>query len=338
MKYSKIEVKSPANIAFIKYWGQRDKQFILPYNDNFAMNLSHCYTNVSLEMQKSPTVQQLYIKDYKSDEFKLNTGSALEKVIKFYNVAKKHLKSEKDFGFIIRSENSFPKKAGIASSASFFSGLALAFATAFGEKLSEKELSILARLSGSGSACRSIPDGFTHWKKGTGSGDSYAVSMGSPDYWDLVDLVLIVTLEEKKTTSAHGHLDATTSPLYESRQNELRRRIPAIQKAFKNKDMTQFGQIIEEDTLSMHMVMMTQTPPLYYWSGKTLELMKKTVELRSQGIEAYYTIDAGENIHIICEKKDERAVYDYFIKQSEVQEIIVNYPCEGTRVTSNMGL
>src|SRR2546430_12111688 len=52
-----------------------------------------------------------------------------------------------------------PISTGLSSSASGFAALTVAGAKAAGLKLSEKELSILAR-QGSGSACRSIPDGF----------------------------------------------------------------------------------------------------------------------------------------------------------------------------------
>ncbi len=63
-----------------------------------------------------------------------------------------------------------------------------------------------------------------------------------------------------------------------------------------------------------------------------MEIIKKTVELRKKGLEAYFTIDAGENIHIICQKKDVVKIYDYFIKQPEVCEIIKNEPAVGSRI------
>ena len=62
----------------------------------------------------------------------------------------------------VESSNNFPAGAGIASSASAFAALALAASKAAGLELSEPELSALAR-RGSGSACRSIPDGFVEW-------------------------------------------------------------------------------------------------------------------------------------------------------------------------------
>lgn len=325
-------IKSPANIAFIKYWGRSSTKDILPLTDTFSMNLSNCYTIVRLEVVDDSGVQELFIKDYKAETHKQDTGTALLKVQQYYARAKKYLGVTKNFGFRIYSENSFPKKAGIASSASFFSAQALAFATLFEKKLPEKQLSILSRLSGSGSAARSVCDGFVVWKKGANSTNSYAQSIAPATYWKLVDLVLILTYQEKKAGSGEGHEGAHTSPFLSCRISSTKKRIRHMLDTFKTKDFVTFGRLIEEDAVSMHAVMMTQSPPLYYWSGATMEVIKKTLALREQGIEAYFTIDAGENVHIICEKKNEKKVFSYFSKLKEVQEIISNDPAVGTRL------
>lgn len=332
MKNSIIRTIGPANIAFIKYWGQRESKEVLPNNDSFSMNLSECYTAIECEVVPDPSVQELFIKDYKESRFIKSTGTALEKTIHFYNRVRRRLSSNESFGFRIRSANSFPKKSGIASSASFFSALTLAFTTAFGAELSEAELSIIARLSGSGSACRSIPDGFCWWHQGADGETSYAESIAPVSYWKLADIVLLTTYGEKKTGSDGGHVNAGTSNLYPSRIAELPKRTADIRAAFENRDFTKFGALTEEDAISMHAVMMTQQPPLYYWSGKTVELIKKTIALRASGIEAYFTIDAGENMHIICLQKDEEKIADYFKKQPEVLDLIINHPAAGARV------
>jgi diphosphomevalonate decarboxylase len=328
---NKVKIKSPANIAFIKYWGQKDKKLFLPYNDSFSMNLSSCYTILEIEKKEDPKIQKLYIKDYEKDNFKMKTDDSFKKVLTFYHQAKKFLKVKKDYGFVIYSYNSFPKKAGIASSASFFSALALGFSWLFEKKLDKKNLSILARLSGSGSSCRSIPDGFSWWYKGKKSSDSYAISIAPPSYWDLVDLVLILNKKEKKVSSLEGHLMAETSGLFKYRLLSLEKRLKEIKKAFFKKDFTYFGYLLEEETISMHSVMMTQKPPLFYWSGKTVEVIKKIIEQRKKGVEGYFTIDAGENIHLICQKKDEEKFLNFLKKQKEVLQIIKNYPTYGTK-------
>lgn len=328
----KIKIKSPANIAFIKYWGQRDKDLILPYNDSFSMNLSSCYTQLEVEYLFSKDYY-LWIKNYQEKDYCQADKKLMEKIMKYYQKTKAFFSAKNDFGFRIYSQNSFPIKAGIASSASFYSALAVAFAYGFLKKLpNKKTLSILARLSGSGSACRSIPDGFSWWRKGKDSLSSYAYSIASPKFWDLVDMVLILNKKAKSIGSAEGHLLAETSPFFLNRIKEVKKRLKKIKKAFFEKNFDIFGQLLEEETLSMHMVMMTQKPPLYYLSGRTFEVMKKIVDFRSRKKKCYYTIDAGENIHLICLKKDKKEIYDYFINQKEIEGIIVNYPAEGTQI------
>jgi len=328
---NKVKIKSPANIAFIKYWGQRNKKLFLPYNDSFSMNLSLCYTILEIEKKEDPKIQRLYIKDYEKSKFEIKIDDSFKKVVSFYYRAKQFLKVKKDYGFIIYSYNSFPKKAGIASSASFFSALALGFSWLFEKKLNQKNLSILARLSGSGSSCRSIPDGFSWWYKGKKSSDSFAVSIAPPSYWNLLDIVLILNKKGKKVSSFEGHQKAETSNLFKYRLLSLEKRLKEIKNAFLKKDFTHFGYFLEEDTISMHSVMMTQKPPLFYWSGKTLEVIKKIIELRQKGLEGYFTIDAGENIHLICQKKDKEKFLNFFKTQKEILQVITNYPTVGTK-------
>lgn len=326
-----IKVKSPANIAFIKYWGNHDPHLVLPNSDTFSMNISHCFTTINMEIHDDPKHKILAIKKYRDADFERANAESLSRFLKYYESFRQYFGVKKDIGFDIRSENSFPLKAGIASSSSFFSGMALALNHAFNLGLSERELSIAARL-GSGSATRSIPDGYVWWHQGNDSKSSFAESLAAPDYWDLIDVVAIVSYGEKSATSHAGHATASTSPLYQSRLKELKVRTKEMRAAFEKKDFTKFGTLCEEEAISLHAVMMTQRPAIYYWNGASIELMKKLQQLRQQNIEAYYTFDAGANMHIITEKKHLKAVQKYFEAQPEVEELIVNYPAIGTRL------
>jgi len=83
---------------------------------------------------------------------------------------------------------------------------------------------------------------------------------------------------------------------------------------------------VEEDCLSMHKVINTQTPPLYYWTKTTEACIREVKGL------AYFTIDAGPNVHIICEAKDQTKVLDRVKRVSGVQSVLVNKPAPGTRL------
>ena len=53
---------------------------------------------------------------------------------------------------------------------------------------------------------------------------------------------------------------------------------------------------------------------------------------REEGLEAYYTIDAGANVHVICLTKDEMEVNKRLKKLPSVEFTIVNRPARGTRL------
>ena len=142
------------------------------------------------------------------------------------------------------TRNTFPKGAGIASSASGFAALTVAAVAALGLQLSAKELSILARL-GSGSACRSIPDGFAEWEEGESSETSYAHSLYPPEHWDLRDIVVIVQQQSKDVSSTSGMEQVATSPKLTRRLAALPDRIRRVKEALAKKDIILLGETIE---------------------------------------------------------------------------------------------
>lgn len=200
----------------------------------------------------------------------------------------------------IASENNFPTGTGIASSASGFAALALAASTAAGLHLDEAELSRLAR-TGSGSASRSVPGGFVEWQAGSTHQDSFAFTIANPEYWTLIDCIAIVSTEHKPTGSTEGHALADTSPLQAARVADAPRRLDICRRAIRTRDFETFADIVELDSNMMHSVMMTSKPRLLYWQSATLAVMETVQRWRAEGIPACYTIDAGPNVHVLCE-------------------------------------
>lgn len=347
---------APANIAFIKYWGKKDETLRIPANDSISMNLSNAYTITTVEFSEKYYKDEFIILSNvilgrseattpESDSGSNFVGASMgrqarmtkrdnkeeQRVTKHLDRIRK-IANSKLFAKVV-SQNSFPKGTGIASSASGFAALTLAAANASGLKLSEKELSILARL-GSGSACRSIPDGFVYWKTGKTSSDSYAYSLYEESYWDLRDIIAVASEDKKKTTSTKGHEDAGSSIFFETRIKNLPQRIEKLKKALRNKDIKIFGELVEEEAIELHTIMMTQKPPLFYWNGSTIEIIKKVHEWRNNGLLVYFTIDAGPNVHLICEKEEEKEVLGKVRELDFVKDVIINSPAVGARLTS----
>jgi diphosphomevalonate decarboxylase len=302
------------NIAFIKYWGNRDNILRLPMNGSISMNLDGLYTRTSISFQPSLPFDQLIINGHEITGTGLNRVAYILDIVR--GMANIHERAE------IVSENNFPAGAGIASSASAFAALALAGSKAAGLNLTEPELSRLAR-RGSGSASRSIPGGFVEWQVGTTDDDSFAFSIAPADHWKLVDCVAIVSASHKRTGSTEGHAIAPTSPLQAARVADTPRRLDLCRDAILNKDFETFAAIVELDSDIMHSVMMTSTPALHYWKPASLAVMNAVRQWRSEGLPACYTVDAGANVHVICLEAESNAVNKRLREMDGVEDVLV---------------
>ena len=232
---------------------------------------------------------------------------------------------------IVESENNFPTGAGIASSASAFSALTLAVSHVAGVELTEAELSSLARI-GSGSASRSIPSGFVEWHEGEDHESSYAETFVPIDHWDVVDVIAVISSHHKAVGSKRGHETANTSDLQDARVRGANKRLHQCKQAIKKRDFTTFAEVVELDSNLMHAVMMTSNPPLFYWNPPSLEIMQKVREWRSAGINVCYTLDAGPNVHCICERQYVDAVVNNLNQIEGIQELRVAGAGDGARI------
>ncbi|MFV1949535.1 MAG: diphosphomevalonate decarboxylase [Anaerolineales bacterium] len=277
------------NIAFIKYWGNRDHELRIPANGSLSMNLAPLETRTMVSFDTDLNCDQLTLNGKAAGDQALERVSTLLDRIR--NLAKVDTYAR------VVSHNSFPTGTGIASSASAFAALTLAGATSLGLELPEKSLSQIAR-TGSGSASRSIPGGFVEWEPEGES--SYAYSIADPGHWDLVDFITLISQEHKKVVSSEGHKLAGSSPLQKARVKDTPRRLDICRQALLDKDFQVFAEIVEQDSNLMHSVMMTSDPPLYYWQPGTIEIMQAVQQWRQEGLPVCFTIDAGPNVHVIC--------------------------------------
>ena len=300
------------NIAFIKYWGNREDALRLPANGSISMNLEGLETRSTVHFNEGRPLDEVKING------RIAGGKARTRVAKMLDevraLAGIQLYAKVDSG------NNFPSGAGIASSASAFAALALASTSAAGLKLDEADLSRLARRS-SGSACRSIPGGFVEWQVGTGEADSYAVSIAPPGHWDLADCIVVVSSEHKATGSTEGHAIAGTSPLQFARVADTPRRLEICRNAILQRDFDAFAEIVELDSNMMHAVMMTSRPPLFYWKPSSLTVMQAVRSERAKGLPVCYTIDAGPNVHVITEKTQAEQVAALLRTLPDVTEV-----------------
>ncbi|MBI4066963.1 diphosphomevalonate decarboxylase [Candidatus Gottesmanbacteria bacterium] len=316
---------APSNIAFIKYWGKKDEVLRLPENGSISMNLSNLLTTTTVEFNSSARKDSVTINGVQEP----NDGNrAIKHLDRVRNLANLSQKAK------VVTINNFPSGTGLSSSSSGFAALSLAGAKAAGLSLSEKELSILAR-QGSGSACRSIPDGFVEWLDGVTSETSYSRSLYPPDYWSIADVVAIVSVGKKDVSSAEGQKLVNSSPFFPVRRSHMPQKINKMKEILKEKNFQTFGELLEAEALELHAIMITSIPSLIYWTPGTLKIMKLVKKWRSEGLSVYFTINTGQDIHLICEKPNIKNIVTKLKEIEEVKNIIINYPSIGARLTQN---
>jgi len=310
------------NIAFIKYWGNRDPVLRLPSNGSISMTLDNLETTTTVQIDPNSTSDSLFINGKRAE------ASSLKRVSTFLDQLRH--KFGRDEFIHIQSTNNFPAGTGIASSASAFAALTAAYIRAIEKTPSNRELSMLARL-GSGSACRSIYGGFVEWYASDINNQSYAEQIAPPTYWDLVDIIAVIGYAHKSVGSFAGHSLANTSSLQQARILSCKNRLDACRKAILSRDFELLADTAELDSNMMHAVMLTSSPSLIYWEPATIEIMKSVQALRKKGIPVFYTIDAGPNVHCVTTSSHKDRIIDCLDSLPSVHEIFVSSPGHGIR-------
>jgi len=325
---SKATVTAPANIAFVKYWGARDLERALALNASISMTLSECVSLSTVAFEDGSDAPDLI--ELVADDGSLSLPSApfRERVVRHLERVRRW--AGRGGSFRVATRNSFPTGAGIASSASGFAALTVASTKALGLDLALPEMSSLARMSGSGSAARSVLGGYVEWSAAGDGG--HAEPLAPASHWDLRDVIALVDEEEKDVPSLEGHRRAPTSPHFETRQRLLPKRLAIVRRAIAERDLASLGPILEEEAVELHLIAMSSRPPIFYWKPGTLRVLEALRSLRGDGVEAWATIDAGAHVHVICPPRAERDVVECLKRVSEVRGVLLDGVGEGPRI------
>lgn len=312
------------NIAFVKYWGKANEDLNLPANPSLSMNLAALTTVTTVEFRRELPADLVTVDD------RPLSGPALARVLA--HLDRVRALAGIDHRAWVASRNDFPAGTGLASSASAFAALSLAATRAAGLFLEEAALSRLARL-GSGSACRSVPAGFSLWE-GEDDKTSFARQVAPAGHWDLADVVAIVSREHKPVGSHAGHAMAPGSPFYRARLAAVPGWLAAVRQGIRERKLELLGPAAEADAMAMHGVMLTSQPSLLYWEVGTLTVLKALRAWRREGLMVYFTMDAGPNVHCLCLAAQAAEVKDQLVRLG-VPEVVVSGPGQGVRLVDH---
>ncbi|GIW44535.1 MAG: diphosphomevalonate decarboxylase [Candidatus Binatia bacterium] len=312
------------NVALVKYWGKRDPQLNLPSVGSISLTLGGLETEVTVEPTKAGA------DEYWSNGHRV-TGEPFRNISSFLRIFRdlfglgEHLK--------VVSRSNFPVAAGLASSASTYAALTLALATYYRLDVSAQELSVLAR-RGSGSACRSLWGGFVEWYPGErpDGKDSYAAPLPWPASWPIAVVVAITDPQPKATASRSGMQRALTSPFFRAWVASQEEDLNEARQAIALGDLERLGTVAERNCLKMHAVALSGDPPLCYWRPGTIAAMETVRALRASGIPAYFTIDAGPQVKVLCARAHTSPVADALRGTPGVRQVLVSWPGDDARV------
>ncbi len=289
-----------SNIALVKYWGKRagvDPDLNLPAVGSLSMTLGELRTETE-------------VREAGRDHFSLD-GQAVEgeAATKVFRHLDRVWTASGEAGerppCSVASVNHLPTAAGLASSASGFAALTLAAAAAFGvdHEQGRGALAGLAR-RGSGSAARSLWGGFVRLDRGheADGSDCVARPLFSAQHWDL-RLLIVHTARGAKKLGSTGGMERCreTSPYYPAWVDSSEADLNAAESALRGRDLAALGQVMEHSCFKMHACMFATQPPLVYWRGTTLDVIREVWEARAEGLGAYVTSDAGPHVKVLCE-------------------------------------
>jgi diphosphomevalonate decarboxylase len=301
--------QSPSNIALIKYWGKHGIQ--LPNNPSISFTLSKSYSQTTIAYSPRitfdhPISLDFYFEGKQNKFFSDRIRQYLTLLLPHFSyLSKMHLK--------ISSVNSFPHSAGIASSASAFSALAVALCdidrqmedSPSDQQLDMKKASEMARL-GSGSACRSVYPKMALWGRTNDieqSTDLASIPMEEQIhdvFKDYRDAILIASQQQKSVSSSAGHRLMQSHPYAQVRYQEARQNLKQILAALKSGDIEKMGFITEMEAMQLHALMFCSRPNYILLQPNTLQIINEIKNYRQESkAQIYFTLDAGPNVHLL---------------------------------------
>ncbi|MBC7713743.1 MAG: diphosphomevalonate decarboxylase [Rhizobacter sp.] len=333
MENLKVGWTSPSNIALVKYWGKIPVQ--IPANPSVSFTLSKAKTSMTVFASPSNLKAvdvDFYFEGELNEKFKT-------KIVKFLETEVDRFPWLKEFHLAINSENTFPHSSGIASSASSMSALNLCLLS-LDEKITGhraltedffREASDLSRKA-SGSASRSVYPLLATWGEIDNlpeTSNLFATPVKKNEiheaFKSFCDAILIVDAGEKSVSSRAGHALMDNHPFAIERFKRARYNLNKLLAAMKTGDMNTFIEVVEEEALMLHSLMMTSNPSYILLKPTSLLLIEKIREFRSKtNIPVCFTIDAGPNIHLLYPAEFKTDVHQWLQKDLVDLKVVQN--------------
>lgn len=291
----KVTVVAHPIQGLIKYHGLRRPKERIPYHDSISVCVQALTTTTTVET----------LEDSKESEFIINGKTACGQDKERIEIVLGKLRTLAEFhgGFRVVSESSLKTGKGLGFSASGFAALGLSASKALGLCLDAVSLSETVRL-GAGSSTRSLAGGFAIWYADK-KGQSYAEQINWPEDIDF-SMVIVPIHSDVKTDEAHA--EVLSSPLFKARCRNIGAMLKEMKKAIGKGDTATIGRLAEEDTLNLHAITMTGKSHMLLWEPDTIRVVRKLINERNDGVQAWYSMDTGPSVFINTRKENSRTI------------------------------
>jgi diphosphomevalonate decarboxylase len=120
-----------------------------------------------------------------------------------------------------------------------------------------------------------------------------------------------------------------TSPYYPAWVEGSQKLTDEAVEALAHRDLTRLGEAMRLSYLRMHASMMAASPPHIYWLPNSIAVIRECEHLRSDGIGAWETMDAGPQVKVLCRQAEVPIVADRISSVDPTIKIIETRPGPG---------
>jgi diphosphomevalonate decarboxylase len=319
---------APVNIAWIKYMGKDFKG--KPTNASLSLTLQSFGTTTEMKVIDDVSAGGFVW----SDEGYVPPASGIQKVENFLQNTPLWAKLLQSFGFepcfpeskvLIHTQNNVPTGTGIATSASAFAALTLAWSGLLAGSRKQEWIALFdsqdfqfrkalasVAASGSGSACRSLDGPWVEWTTDDGI---YQIN-GGKTRW--VDFILVVESGHKSVPSSEAHARVRTSPLFADRSERAENRLKQLRTLLLRTPASigEIRKLVLDEALDMHELFHTSVPPFAYMNSISHEIVScfKNDGCSLPSPNSVVTLDAGANVHVFVPAK-EQAIWKKWLTQ-----------------------
>jgi diphosphomevalonate decarboxylase len=272
--------------ALVKYHGLKNWKLRLPFHDSISVNTTCMFTRASIDTNPKGATG-VFISGEPSD----SAGQRLKPVLHRMLGAR----AEK-LRFRIDSENLPRVEAkGLGYSSAAGAALTLLCHKAFAK--GEPDMTSLSRIARlfAASASRSIVGGFSRLYAGKDDKTTYSRRFADEKTMDL--RMVIVPLPSSVRTE-QAHREVQTSPFFGARIHSAQKRCDEMEEAILKNDLDRLGKLAEKDTLELHSITMTGESRLILMSEHSIRVISKVRELKSDGLDAYFSLQTGPSVFI----------------------------------------